>query len=331
MPIKPTYTITASSWQIDSTRFASDPLPVDILVELRLNQVSTARLRLSGGSDQAAPSAGDPVEVSLGVDGDVQRVFTGLAESIRQDLHGVTVHAWSRLSALAQTRINKLYEKQKAGEIVRDLTDQTGVDTSDVEDGIQFPVYALSDRESLLDHVLALAWRNGYDCYADVDDKLVFAPHAAHTVHVLEHGANILEVRLSQAGPRSSGVEVYGESPSSLGQGADVFSWLTKKEVKGAAGSTSATTLRVTDPAVKDLDTAGVVAEAVFRQIAGRGSGPTSGHATILGAAAVALGDAIQVQGSPGGRMDGQYKVTGVKHRINKRQGFVTTVQFLEV
>jgi phage protein D len=306
-------------------------LPVDLLVELRLNRVSTARLTFFHPTDHSVPSAGDPVEVSLGVDGDVQKVFTGLAESIRLDLRGLTVYAESRFSALAQGRINKVYEKQKAGEIVRDLADQTGVDTSTIEDGIQFPVYALSDRESLLDHVLQLAWRNGYDCYADADDKLVFAPHADQSVHALEHGANLLAIQLTQAGPRISGVEVYGESPSSLGQGPDVYSWLTKKDVKGAAGSSSATMRRVSDPAVKDLDTAGAVADAIFRQLAGEGSGPRSGRARILGSAAVALGHAVQVQGSPGGSMDGRFKITGVKHRLNKRQGFVTTVTYAEV
>lgn len=325
---KPRYTVDVQPWHIDSARFGGDPLPVDILVELRLNQVNTARLTFFHGSDQAPPSAGDAVEVTLGVDGSVQKVFAGVAQSVRQDLRGSTVYAHSRLSALVSGRMNKLYEKQKAGEIVRDLAGQANVDTGTVEDGIQFPVYVLSDRESLLDHVLSLGWRNGYDCYADPDDKLVFARHAAENVHALEYGVNILEMHVARDEPRVSGVEVYGESPSSLGQGADAYSWLTKQEVKGAAGSQSTTMLRLVDPAVKDLDTAGLVAEAIFRQM---DSGHKSGHARLVGTAAIALGDAIQVQGSPGGKLDGLFKVTAVRHRINKREGFVTTVYYAEV
>jgi hypothetical protein len=29
--------------------------------------------------------------------------------------------------------------------------------------------------------------------------------------------------------------------------------------------------------------------------------------------------------------MDGRFKITGVKHRLNKREGFVTTVTYAEV
>ena len=44
------------------------------------------------------------------------------------------------------------------------------------------------------------------------------------------------------------GVEVYGSSPAGQGQGEDASSWLTKKDVKGAAGKSTGRVHRVADP-----------------------------------------------------------------------------------
>lgn len=323
--MKPAYLITVGSWQVDSRRFAAGSLPVDILVELRLNQVNTARLSfyLAGnGSVQA----GDPAIVELGVGDERQVVFTGQVQAVKRELRGLTIHCQSRLSALVNSHMNKLYEKQKAGEIVSDLAGLVEVETGQVENGFQFPVYVLADAETLFDHVLALARRNGFDCYADAEDKLVFAPFAGQTVHRLQYGVNILDGRAETAPEVVSGVEVYGESPSSLGQGSEAYSWLTKKEVKGSAGTAAGTTLRLADPALKDLDTAGLVAQALFQQLSRR----KSGQVRVPGLPAVQLGDAIQLQDMPDGGLDGLYQVTAVCHQLNKRSGFVTTIHYQE-
>jgi hypothetical protein len=324
--VKPAYSVTIGSLRIDSTRFAGSPLPVDILVELRLNQVNTVRVTL-GRPEQGNPAAGDPVTVALGQDGSPQTIFTGLVEGVKQDLRHLTVYGQSSLAALVGGRLNKLYEKQKAGEIVSDLAAQADVSTGSVENGIQFPVYALTEVETMLDHILSLARRNGYDCYADANDNLIFGPYGPRETHSLRYGVDILDMHVEQVNQSISGVEVYGESPSSLGQGAEAYSWLTKKDVKGMAGSQGATTLHLADPVLKNLDSTGSVAQAIFQRLAGQ----KSGRVEVLGAAGILLGDAIAVDNTPNGNLDGTYKVTAVRHRLNKQNGFVTTVYFAEV
>jgi len=207
--MKPAFTVTMPSGTVDSTRLAGASLQVDVAVELHLDEVSSARVRFTPSAGAAPPAPGDPFEVALGRDGGAATVFGGIVDSVREDLHGVTVQAHSRLLALARGRINKLYEKQKAGDIARDLAGAAGLDIARVDDGIELPLYALSDCESMLEHLLALGRQNGFDCYADSDDKLVFGASPSgggRVMHTVSYGVDVLAADLRRRDPWLTGV-----------------------------------------------------------------------------------------------------------------------------
>jgi hypothetical protein len=119
-----------------------------------------------------------------------------------------------------------------------------------------------------------------------------------------------------------SGVDVYGESPASHGQGTDGVSWLTKKEVKGSAGDTAGRVLRVIDPTARTEDAAKQIATAILTASTAKPRGVLK----VLGSPGVKLGDAVNIAEMPLDSQNGTFKVTGVTHTLTSTSGFVTTL-----
>lgn len=271
-------------------------------------------------------AVGDPVRAELGDDTQLEPVFTGKVVRRALGIEGVTVDAAGSFQYLLASNFNLVYEKSKAGEIVSDLAGRTGVTTEAVDGGVEFPAYALGDERAAYEHLRHFADLCGFDLYADREDKLIFAPYRPLSTHAFAYGVNILSCVLDERTPAFAGVEVYGESPSSLGQGADAYSWMTKQEVKGSAGSADGLLLRVREPAIKDVDTAGSAAQALLEKI----SVAKSGRLVAIGCPEAGLGDGLLISGMPDSSLNGEYKITGVMHRVSKQQGFLTTLEWSE-
>ena len=207
---------------------------------------------------------GDEVRVELGYGDDLKPVFTGTVEAVDWGIEQVAFRAAGAFRALVRARLNRFFEKSTAGDMVSNVAGLLDMATGSVEAGLEFQAYAFSDDVSAYDGLRQLAERCGFDLYADVDDTLVFAKYAPAQTHALQFGVNLLSLRVDQATETITGIEVYGESPSSLGQGQDAYSWLTKKDVKGTAGGSGGMIWRRFDPAARTQEDAGKIAEAVL-------------------------------------------------------------------
>lgn len=319
--MKPTYTLTIGAETADASYQSTGLHPVGIRVDLALGRINVAEV----SGIPATAKAGDAVQVELG-DRTAQGVFTGVVTAVAQNFQGGTLYCESSLAAFTNKRLNKLYEKQAAGAIISDLAQVCGVPTGQVDNGATYPVYVLGDGCSVWEHIKDLADREGFDAYAGPDDKLMVTAYTGATVHAFQYAMNILDLGIEQAPDALDGVEVYGESPSSHGQGAAAYAWLTKKEVKGSAGAAQGKVLRVADPALKDLNAAAAAAQNLYN----RKRKALAGWMLTPGSAAVCLGDAIQISGTPGGRADGTFKVTRIVHRLDKTKGFTTKIYWQE-
>lgn len=333
----PRYKIHIGSIEIDSSSITAAGMPVDIRVDLCFNKLNSAELFLYLG-EMGKVEAGDEVTIELGESGgggslvpnpfggggDTDLVFTGIVASARRSLEGWHISCSSTLENMAKIRANKYYEQQKAGDIVSDLASIASVDTGDIESGIEFPYFAIGQDRSLWEHSVALAQRNGFHCYADAEDKLAFAAFSGNNSHSFEYGVDILAVDSKTESSGIEGVEVYGESPASLGEGPDASTWLTKEDVKGSAGSGSGKVLRISDPALRNTDTAGTAAEGLFALLSSRRNGKLKAKGK-----AVVLGDEIELEGVPGG-LDGTFMACRIQHRLSKDKGFVTTINWKE-
>ncbi|MEM7038891.1 MAG: hypothetical protein AAF570_18055, partial [Bacteroidota bacterium] len=319
--MRPQYHITAGGMTADSSSLTTSGLPVALCVDLRLNQLNTAVIRL-GLVPSDTVKVGDDVEIKVGAER-AETVFSGIVSELQVQAGEYVIRAVSAMQMLTRMRVDKVYAEEKAGDIVRDLAGIADVGTGSIESGLTYPFYAVGADRHLLDHVLVLGRRDGFDAYADASDKLVFAAWSAALLPVeLRYGAEVLDFHSETETGRVDGVEVYGESPASLGEGDKAYSWLTKSEVKGNAGSGSGNVLRVADPSIRNQDAAGSAAEKLLAAM----QTETSGWVHALGNAALTLGGTLKLSDVPEGGPSGNLKITGVRHRLDKVKGFVTTV-----
>src|SRR5436305_10200297 len=276
-----------------------------------------------------APPAGvtvapdDPVSVELGYGDDLKTVFTGTVETVDWSIGQVAFRAAGAARALVNARLNRFFEKSTAGDIVTDLAGLLDVVTGSVEPGLEFQAYAFSDGVTPWDGLRQLAERCGFDLYSDVEDQLVFARYVPAATHPFQFGVNVLSLRVDRPAETITGAEVYGESPSSFGQGQEAYSWLTKKDVKGTAGGKSGIVARRFDPAVRTAEDAGRVAQAVLAALSSRRACTLK----ALGAPEVRLGDAVTISRMPQDDQNGTFKVTGVAHRLDVRTGFSSLIE----
>jgi hypothetical protein len=267
----------------------------------------------------------DSVSVELGYDKTQTLVFTGKVSSVDWGIDRVSIYAAGGFEPLTAARFNLLFEKPNAGDIVKDIVQsRLKLPVAKIEDGVKFLVYALGDRYSAYDDLKSLARQCGFDFYANTEDKVVFAKYSAATTHEFKYGENILTFNLDQPTKSVTGVEIYGESPASQGQGEQAYSWLTKKEVKGTAGTSSAMTLRLADPTARTQQVANKIASSVLDSLPQR----QRGLMKVLGNPKVKLGDGVKVSQMPISQQNGSFKITGVVHTLNRRSGFCTLIDW---
>ncbi len=268
----------------------------------------------------------DDVKVELGYGDELALVFTGKADSIDWGVDRVTVHGRGSLKTAVTARMNLVYKDKQAGDIVSDIVSKLSLTKDKVDNGVKFAAYALGEIETAYDHMRTLAAQCGFDLWANTEDKLVFAEYKAAETHEFEYGVNILSFGLDNLTTPITGVEVYGESPASLGEGDQASTWLTKKDVKGEAGGKKGIVVRMADPTARKKDTAKAIADAALAAA----SRKQNGELKVIGRAGVKLGDAVKVSKMPVESENGAYKVTGTAHTINPKRGFVTRIGIQE-
>jgi phage protein D len=317
--LKPTYAVTLGPFRLGSDHLAP-------LIALRVDRAKNAGAdwaTVTIGRAQAVPvSAGDPATVELGWDGDTTPVFTGQVEAITQEVAGTTVTAAGSQMKLIRARSDRTFTGQPAGQVVSALAGDAGVDTDTVEDGIELPAYHVDSARRAWEHCLGLARRCGFDCYANADGTLVFAPFTMLVADkTFRYAAEVLSASLQRWRP-GGGVTVVPESPAS-GQGDDTSAWLVKdpSPYQGQAGDTA--TLILSDPLLRSKDAADAAAAGLVafaqRQV-------VTGDVEVMGNPDVTLGQAIALSGMPDDSWNDTYQVVAVRHILDGRRGFRTQV-----
>ncbi|MDZ8263311.1 hypothetical protein [Nostoc sp. ChiQUE01b] len=267
----------------------------------------------------------DIVKVELGYKGESKQVFIGKIQQVNWGLETVELVAESSWIALVTAKLNLLYEKSTAANIVNDVAQRLKIKVNKTESGLKFPGYILSDSTSAYSNLKVLARMSGFDLYANEDDELIFAKYHPKTTHEFQYSQDILAVEIITGKTAISGVEVYGESPASQ-QGEKTYSWFAKAAVKGSSGESGVMTQRQFEPTAKTEDLAAKMAEAFWQvQLPQK-----QGWVKVMGNANVKLGDGVRLAGLPQSSGNGDFKVTGITHALNRHQGFWTKID-LEV
>jgi phage protein D len=302
------------------------------LVDLRSHSgfdipVNSCRIIL-GMAKNLTIALGEVISVELGYDTSQTLVFTGKVSSVDWGIERVSIYASGSFTKLTAARFNILFEKPTAGDIIKDIAqNRLKLPVDKIEDGLKFSVYTLGDRHPVYDHLKFLARQCGFDFYANTADKVVFAKYTAETTHECKYGQDILTYNLTQVDKNITGVEIYGESPASQGQGEQAYSWLTKKEVKGTAGSNSAMMLRLADPTARTQEVANKIAASVLQSLPQK----PKGSLKVIGNPKIKLGDAVKISQMPISQQNGNFKITGIVHTLNRRSGFCTLINWEKV
>jgi phage protein D len=274
------------------------------------------------GEKAASLAKDDKVIVSLGYDKNGTRnlgiVFTGLVESISST--GPKVMVMSPLTKLYGLRIDRFYNNQYAGDIVKDLAKEAGIQTDSVSNGIKFPSYVINRQKTCFEHVAELAKLCGFDFYPTSDGKIDFKEYTPSSSHVLQYGKNILEIQLVDHAPPADSVRVAGSSPSGT-KGDDKHFWMTKKSVEDQVGS-GTNQMLIQNSALKDPTTAKLVAEAVLKKLK---AGITV-NVKLLGNEKIRLGETIKIQNVPQSSLNGEFQVREIEHVLTSSEGFTTTI-----
>jgi hypothetical protein len=323
--LKVAWSVTAGASSWSST--AADAPVLSLRTEAALGvPVNACRLALHGAAEVSA-GLGDDLVVQLGYAEGMETVFTGRITRGAHALGRIEIEGAGGFSKLAAARLNLLFEKQAAGAIARDVLGQLEVAAGTVEDGLTLPVFALHANASAWTQLAELARRCGFDLWADVEDRAHFRACEGGASHSLAYGTDLLAWEHAVLDPAADGVVVLGEGPSGQGQGDEAAAWFTRKDVKGTAGKSSGRVVTVVDPAARTPALAGDVAKGWMRTL----ERTARGRATALGLPAAQLGDALSVTDLPDASQGAAARVTGVRHRLDPRGGYVTTLAWERV
>ena len=330
--LRPAYRIVIGDHVVDTTHEPKASTAVELVVRLDLDTPVDDFTIVQGqvGGLKAVP--GDDASIDLGyADDDTGpvRVLTGVVVDVEPGLETKRITGLSRGNALLRTFVDRSFEDTTAGDIVRALANEAGVDVERAEDGLQFAAYVVDGRRDAARHVRDLGYLCGFDSYLTAEGKVVFEPLTGNrTVHVLNYGEHVLSASLARSQPRAGTVQTWGESKGSGGD--ESWAWLTKdfSAQRGSAGSGAPVRL-VESGALRSGRAAASAATAIADALT---ANVVRGRVRIQGRAQLKLGDLVRLEKFPDragvDEMDGNYQVRAVRHRLDKTGGFITDVDF---
>jgi phage protein D len=329
--LNPAFKLTIGGKQVDTTRDPSTSTVTDLAIRLDMDTPADSMTILLGQVNGLQPSVGDHTTVSLGYsdNGGVSQVMTGSVTRVEPNATTKRVVAHSPAAVLLRSFTENTYEGKNAGEIVKDLAAQAGVDVETADDGIDFPAFIVDGQRNFFHHMKSLAELCGFDLYFNADGKLVFEEFGAgNQVHVFQYAKDVVQWSDTSSPAEAGTVEAWGES-STDSQGADSWGWLTKdfSGSKGTAGSGDPKYL-LQRPALRTGKAAQAAADAVRTRML---RNTVRGRFLTLGQAGVQLGDAIKFRGMPDGTMNQTFQVRSVTHHISKSRGFTSFIGFRAV
>lgn len=311
------------------------PAPQPGLLEQAVGAAANA-LGFGGGETEAKAFSvqvrgndikhGDALTLELTCGNRSGKIITGEVQLVESSLDVLRLVGRTGSQKLANTRLNQTYENQSLNQIVRNLAQQAGVDTGQVENGRTYAYLVIHDAKTLWQHICELAQRDGFDVYFDEENRLSVQKFSKTSPeHTFYYGIDLLDLRLTNHDPTTAHVRVSGESPAS-NQGTTTWHWLVKdpSSFQSDAGDGDKL-LALQDGALRTKDAAETLAKVKLGIIKDQSS---KGKLKLVGYPQVRLGDAIEIKNAPKPELNGLFKVTSIRHVVSKQTGFVTYVGF---
>lgn len=162
---------------------------------------------------------GDPVLLDLDGGEGATQVFTGTLFEVRRSLDAIAITARGPAHALAQSRPVLALEGATAGDAIRALCDEAGIDTGTIEDGPRLALYALDGRATALAEIARLASLSGMGGAFDGEGALHVTPFGGPEAEIaIRHGREIITAELRQALDDAKQPYVMGEGADEAGK-----------------------------------------------------------------------------------------------------------------
>jgi phage protein D len=345
--LKPTFALSIGAFNSNDSHAAGGLSR--LVVDRDMNfAVDSAEVELF---DRSGIALDDEVKIELGHDGERQTVFTGAIVEIRPSLSGARVLALGKMNRLLSLRTANSYEGRTAGDIVRDLVDQAGLDAGTIDNGPKLPRFAVDQHCSAYRFIKDLADRLGYELYADREGRIMFHALGAAAgldaagggllgaaagaisgaigsggAETYQFGKSLIE-GVARRGVEPAGkVSVGGESPVSA-QGETTAHWLTTEsdDFRGEAGDGDPPRLAL-DAAARTKDLADRFA-AGYRATLVRASRQI--FITTLGRPSLELGQTIEVGDIPDRLANGRGYIQAIRHSLGAETGFLTELRIV--
>jgi phage protein D len=325
--LTPAYQVVIGDQKIDTTSEPRASTVEQLLVELDMDGAADRVLLRLGSIGSFEPQTGDDATVELGYADDetLTLVFTGQVVAVEPGLFTTNVTALSTAAALFDPVKDQTFQDKTAGDIVRELAEAAGITVARADAGITFQAYVADGSRSAFAHIRYLAELCGFDAFADPSGALVFRSSATPArQHVFEHAKHIIELEVGRTVTEAA-VDVRGESPGTS-RGEHSWAWLTKETTPANATAGTGTPVRLIErPVLRTREAAQQAADAAHTTAT---VSSTRGVLRTFGRPQVAVGDAIRVKDVPDERLNGDFRVRAVRHRLDKTHGFSTRIEF---
>lgn len=291
-----------------------------------LPAVDGATVDLINDSRVELPAPGDSAQLAMGyADDETSTVFSGYVLRVQRHVTGhVRVTLANGSASLARLRLDRSYNQQSAGEIVQDLLGEVGASAGSVENGPTLPRYAMHSGQTALHVVTKLARSSGFLAYMTPDGELDFKPPAdGQPVQTFTYGGDIVALHVVEGDPLVGTQIVSGEGAAGS-EGSDAWSWFVKdsSSVTHEAGGGDPIDAW-SDPALRSAE---AVQQAAEGRVAAEQGLAVTGTLVVPGAPAAVAGSVIAIEDAPADELNGTYLVRWVRHRYDKRQGFMSTI-----
>jgi len=265
---------------------------------------------------------GDDVALDLDGGEGSTRVFTGKLDRIVRSAAGVRLEAVNGGPALALFRPALSLQSLSAGDAIRRLTADAGVDVDVEDDGPDLALLALDGRETAAERIAALARLSGQLGAFDGEGQLLIGPAGGIDERMaLKYGREILAVEMAESAGGAPGLSVVGEG---AGDASVPRGRLPAGDFDlGSAGEAGPANRRIAIPDVRSADAAKAASGALALA---RQKLLQRAKLTTFLLPGVAPGMEIELAEMPAHLPLAAIRVTQVVHSVRPGEGAVTDI-----
>jgi hypothetical protein len=265
-------------------------------------------------------SAGDDATVDLLVDSEATTILSGTVHEIGSSMSTRRVVICDGSAELCAARPMKTFEAPQAGDVIRSLSSETGVNVGSVDADLEMPVCVIDQSRNAAEHIASIAAL--CDCLALVgsDNNLAVTSIPLLADSALRYGRELLEYRVSQRPASRPELVAIGHGPAGSAQAPEALRPTVACLPAGAKDPSA----EVQWSAYGLLRTpkAALTAGRALNGIRSRSTQTVEAHCILC--PQIRPGIVVEVADAPDRLGSGPWLVSDVVHEVGREQGTTT-------